>query len=73
MTAAWMNGLLSQADPRNYPKLDQVLGTEAPAPARPAPAEANIDEAVANARAWGAVLQALNRKAAKQQKHDPPA
>jgi hypothetical protein len=56
VTAAWLTGILSQADPQQYPKLETLTAGEE----RPAPA-ADPKEAAGNARAWGAWLKAVNK------------
>lgn len=56
LTGAWLNGLLSQADPKQYPKLETLLEGEQK-PERPDP-----KQAASNARAWAAWLTAANKK-----------
>jgi len=57
---AWMTGLLAgMADPKTYPELNTLLEPED----KPEPAPADPAEASSNARAWGAWLQAVNKRA----------
>lgn len=62
---AWLSGLLSRLPPKDYPKLDTLLGRPRSAKRRNAidPAEAS-----ANARAWGAWLRAVNRQATRRRR-----
>ncbi len=63
VTGAWLNGILSQADPNpdKYPTLESLLGEDK----RTKPEDEipdDPDAASRNARAWGVVLQAMNRR-----------
>ncbi len=58
MAAAWLNGLLSQADPRSYPTLDSILGSDKPKPK----IESDPAEAANNARLWGMWLRSGARR-----------
>ena len=55
---AWLGGLLSQADPKNYPKLESMIQGDRKKEVPADPAEASH-----NARLWGQWLQRENKKA----------
>lgn len=58
VTAAWMTGLLSQADPKNYPKLETLIGEQKKA----APVAEDPKQTVHNARMWAVWLNQVNKK-----------
>ncbi|WP_338445956.1 hypothetical protein V5F89_12475 [Pelagerythrobacter marensis] len=65
ITNAWLAGKLGQSDPSpdKYPKLEDLLRNEkAEAAAAAAPTALESQQ---NARAWGAALRAINRRAPK--------
>ena len=59
MFAAWINGLLSQADPRSYPELSSLIGDDRKA--ERGPVQSDAAEAAQNLRMWGVWLKAVNR------------
>lgn len=61
MTNAWMGGLLSQVDPKSYPKLETLIGDDRRRQSAPTPVDP--DEAKQNLRAWGTWLKVINRQA----------
>jgi hypothetical protein len=61
MSASWMCGLLSQVDPKMYPKLEDIVGESSTR--KPATVETDPAEASANLRAWGVWLNTVNRRA----------
>jgi len=56
IVGAWLCGLLSQVDPRGYPKLESMLAESTPAQPPATPAESSH-----NARLWGMWLKQQNK------------
>lgn len=61
ITLAWLVGQLAQCDLKNYPALDSLIGDQPKKPEAADPAEL-----AANARAWGAWLNAENKRAERR-------
>lgn len=58
--------MLSQCPPAQYPKLENLIGTQGEKPRQPE--QIDPSESAANARAWGAWLRAGQKRAAKNMK-----
>ena len=64
ITAGYLAGMLTHCDPKNAPKLDDILGESKP-DSKSAPVEQEVDPRI-NARRWMAFMDGLTSKKRKR-------